>query len=910
MKINRIKIFCLAAAALTLAATKAAAQKLDLTLGVEQTERLSTVAAAIISGEELQQTAALSLSDALYGKLSGLNAFQTGGFVADEGRGSNFNIRGYQSFGEAGILILVDGYERPIDRLTVEEVESVTVLKDAAALAMLGHEGVNGAILVKTKRGVEGKTQIKVGYSHKFTFGPEFAEMMDGYGYASALNKARANEGLTPAYDAAALEHFRTGDQPDLYPNVDWRDLSIRNMGSENRANLAVTGGNEKVAYYSMLDYTDSRGLLKDTKQSIWDSQLKLSKANIRTNVDFAVSPTTKMSVNVLGIFMETSRPGNRDANAITAAIYDIPASQFPVRNAAGLWGGDQAKTDNNPVAQIQNTGFTKTHQRQLWADARISQDLSFWLDGLGAFVSAGYDNASIIEEYRTKSFLYGFGAFQGGDTQDDLKYGDAVVSQWRSANAAVGVNYRTSFRADDNFTAQATYNVRNEVRGGRSNSFNRANWIGHVHYDLKDKYIADLTLAANGSNRSYPAKWAFSPVLSLGYIFADGADKALSFGKVRASAGIQHTDYVPAAGLWMEKWDSSAGYFVYGPNFASGWGAFLSNFATTDFRQERAIKFNLGADLRFWNSLDVTTDLYYQKRDHIMLPADIENSYVVGIQSAWSDVGAVRSYGVELSAKYARKINQDLFVNASAMINWGTNRVSKFIGEPTYPLLKTTGTRVNDAIGLEAIGFFADQADIDASPRQEFSQVRPGDVKYKDQNGDNVINQFDFISLDASDYLPELNYAFSLGAEYRGVGVNLVFQGAGNYMQYLGGVNGVWGVMSDNRNLSKDYYANSWDVRGADALYPRLSSEHNPNNEMNSTVWWKKTRFLKLRTAEIYWKLPQRWISHLRMRDVKVYAQGQNLLSIDNVEAMDAELLSTAYPAVKGVNLGLSLTF
>ena len=181
-------------------------QKVDLGFGVEQSELLSTAAATTITAEELQQTSAISLADALYGKLLGLTALSNGGFVGDEDKAASLNVRGYQSFSEKGILILVDGYERPLDRLTVEEVESVTVLKDAAAVALYGHEAVNGAILVKTKRGHIGKTNIKVGYEHKFTFDPEFADMVSGYDYANALNQARVNDGLTPAYTSQELD--------------------------------------------------------------------------------------------------------------------------------------------------------------------------------------------------------------------------------------------------------------------------------------------------------------------------------------------------------------------------------------------------------------------------------------------------------------------------------------------------------------------------------------------------------------------------------------------------------------------------------------------------------------------------------------------------------------------------------
>lgn len=240
-------------------------QEVDLGFGIRHSELLSTASTMTITSEELQQTSAISLAEALYGKLLGLTAVSNGGFAGDESFGATFNIRGIQTYDDDTsnllndknkILILVDGYERPINRLTVEEVESVTVLKDAAAVALLGHKGVNGAILVKTKRGQEGKTRIKAGYSHKFTFNPEFAEMMDGYGYASALNQGRLNDGLTPAYTDQELDLIKSGTDPYFYPNVNWKDEAFKNLGSEDRANLSISGGTDKVKFYTMLDYT------------------------------------------------------------------------------------------------------------------------------------------------------------------------------------------------------------------------------------------------------------------------------------------------------------------------------------------------------------------------------------------------------------------------------------------------------------------------------------------------------------------------------------------------------------------------------------------------------------------------------------------------------------------------------
>lgn len=899
-------------------------QKVDLGFGVQHSELLSTASSMTITAEQLQQTSAVSLSEALYGKLLGLTAINNGGFVGDEGAGATFNIRGIQTLSDNNILILVDGYERPIDRLTVEEVESVTVLKDAAAVALLGHKGVNGALLVKTKRGVEGKTNIKVGYSHKFTFDPEFAQMLDGYDYASALNKARQNDGLSPAYTEQELNLIKNGTDPHFYPNVDWKNETFKNRGSEDQAHLSVTGGNEKIKYYTMMNYTQNMGLLKNTQQQDYSSQLKFSKANIRGNVDFSLSPSTKISANVLGIFMETSQPNDVDANGATWYVYRTPMSAFPLYTSSGYWGGNEIYGDGNVAAKIQDSGFLKTHQRQLWADVTLEQNLDFWVKGLSFRVSVGYDNSSITKEARSKGHQYAYEYYTGeigdkynvnevvmGNKENSLTFSHWVSNQWRKGKTSVGLYYQNSFLGNDHFSAAAIYDSSSEVNDEQGNTFYRANWTGMAHYNLDNKYLVDLTLAANGSNRSYPAKWAFSPTLALGYIFANNADaKLLNMGKVRASAGIQHSDYSPGIGIWLENWNSSNGDFFYGEGNSSNNGMFINSFPITSFTQETATKLNIGADLRLFKALDFNVDLFYQRRSHIMVDAQEKTSWVVGIQSAYEDVGRVTSYGMELGARYAKKLTNKLYLNAGAFFSLTHNEISNVIENPVYANLSRIGHGVDEAWGLEAIGFFKDQDEINNSPRQEFSSVRPGDVKYKDQNGDDVINEFDRIALGKGTSVPSVNYSFNLGMEYQGFGFNCTFQGASNQMKSLIGVDGAWNVLANNNNLSKDYYDHSWDVAGSQALYPRLSSQTVQNNVQNSTIWYKNINFLKLRNCEVYYKLPATWLQQAHIAGAKVFVQGENLLSFDNVKAMDAEVLSTRYPLLKSVNVGLSVTF
>ena len=896
------------------------AQKVDLGYGVESNEFLTTAATYTITAEELSRSSAISLADALYGKLVGLTATQNTGFKGEEDRGASFSIRGAQTTGETDILILVDGFERPIDRLTVEEVESVTVLRDAAAVAMYGHEGINGVLLVKTKRGAaDSGFHFKAGASRKLQFDPQSAQMVSAADYANALNIARVNDGMERAYTDAEIQKFADGSDPYVYPNVDWKKEAFRNNANETNAFASMYGGSDKVEYYTQLDYTDARGLYNNTDQGDYDSQLKYSKVNIRANVDFEVTSSTRVKANVFALFMETNGAPYISSNDAWWHLYKVPALAFPIQTESGTWGGSQTYGDNNILAKITGSGYSKTHQRQIWADVTLEQDLDFITKGLQFYASGSYDNCSNTIENRTKGYQYGWNYYDAsgnlaesvmGTVEDKLAFSYWVDSQWRVGNISTGLKYATRIGEKDNFAANLNYNIKSEVRDGQSNTWYRRNVNLAMHYDHAEKFVADLVLAANGSNRCYPSKWAFSPTLGLGYIFANNPAGAFTYGKVRASAGVQHTDYVPANGLWLAAWNNSHGQFYYGTNFGSSWGAFLTQFPTSDFEQETAYKANFGVDTRIANCLDFSVDAFYQQRRNILVSASSLNSAVVGIQSAYDDEGVVASYGLEAGLRFAKTFSSGFNLNFGGNVSAVKSQILNWIETPAYENLSVIGNPADAATGLIALGFFESLEDIDNSPLQEFGQVKVGDIKYKDVNEDGVINENDYVAMDWGTKFPALNYAFNIGMEFKGFGLSATFQGAANQIKNLLYVDGVWGALSNNRNLSQEYYDNCYDIAGSSALYPRLSTTSVANNTQNSTIWYRNVSWLKMRECELYYKLPASLVNRMKISQAKLFVKGENLLSFGNIAAMDAENLGTGYPVMKAVTLGLSVVF
>lgn len=900
--------------------------KVDLGFGIEQKLLNTSAAVSIITQKELQQTAAINLAEALYGRLLGLTALKNGGFSGNDNYGPSLNVRGLQTLSENNLLILVDGIKRPIDRLTVDEVESVTVLKDAAAVALLGYQGINGALLVKTKRGGEGVLNVDVSYDHKFTFNPKIAEFVDAETYARSMNEARSNDGLTAAYSEKELALFKSGEDPYFYPNVNWKDETLKNIGSEDRFNIAIHGSNNKLRYFTMLNYTSSKGILKGTKQPDFDSQLKYSKANIRTNIDFAVTPTTNMVVNVLANFIETNEPSATNANDLIYQIYRLPASAFPIKTPDGIWGGNQNYTDANPIARIQDTGREKTHHRALYADAAINQKLDFLTEGLSATIRLAYDNYSRINEEHYKKFQYGYVEYAGevgdkeninsviyGDKVNNLAFNKWLGNQWRATQFALSLDYQKSFLKHDVRTS-LIYNTQSEIGMERYNTFYRANLMWYMHYGWNQKLMMDLVLAANGSNRSYPEKWAFSPTFSLAYIFANNKNHSiLNLGKIRASTGIQHSDYVPVNGIWLENYGGGHGNIVFKPNYdGNNWGSALTHYPLTSFSLETAYKYNMGIDLHLFRSLNITADAYYNRRSNIMQNANDLNSWVIGRPDSYATKGKVDSYGVELGLDYSKQFYNDFFFHTSAYFTWGKNKIKDYIEIPTESYQSHIGQRVDQAYGLEAIGFFEDEDDISASPEQQFMQVKPGDIKYRDQNNDNIINEDDEVYFGYGQSIPETNYSFSLGAEYKRFGFNILFQGMTGLTKYLN-TTGVWDCMKGNNNLSVHYLENAWHPNGENnekALYPRLTTQDNPNNYRPNTVWYKNINWLKLRNVEIYYRIPNSWLKKVSVSGAKVFVKGENLLSFSNIDVMDPEVINTNYPIMKGVSAGFNINF
>ena len=893
------------------------------------TREEATGSVSVISSETTDRRSAKNIGNSIIGQGNGLISLQSGGRYADVN--PTFYIRGLQTLnGKNSPLVMIDGIQRDIVSIAPEEVESVIVLKDAAAVALYGYKGINGAINIVTKRGKYNSRSVKVTYDHLFTSLANKPKFVDAYTYGLAVNEARINDGLTGRYSNQELNALRDGTMPYLYPNVNWVDETFRDNAMTNKYNIEFRGGGEKFRYYTMLDLISNKGFVKEPGANEgYSTQDKYVKGNLRMNMDINLTKTTDLQVNLLGVLQETSRPGAQAD--LWDLVYTVPSAAFPIRDKNGVWGGsDTWAGTQNPVAQSVGAAYYKNHTRSLFADMKLTQDLSGLTKGLNAFVRISYDNIANIYEDHSKEYVYSVNAptWADGASEPTVKseiYGkdsemgtDAKTNEFdRLLHFDVGFNYQRTF-GDHSIYSQLKWDYENNDPNGVNNTVNRQNITWWSHYGYMNRYFVDLALVESGSSRLAPGtKWAFSPTLSAAWViskekFMENV-KWVNFLKLRASAGIINVDNLPGDEVWSyyaQQYSTSGGTYPFDSGWNSSFGrSYLARVATTNPSHEKAYKYNVGVDAKLFGCLDVTLDLWKEHRTNIWVTSEGKYSEVFGMDPPYENAGIVDSKGIEVGLDYSKKLGQVEF-NVGGNFSLNKNEIKEMLEEPRqYANLVQTGNPYGQLYGLEAIGFFKDEADIAASPTQNFSTVKPGDIKYRDVNGDNIIDANDKVAIGYSTTCPEIYYSLHLGAEWKGIGFYAMFQGTGNYSAVLDTKSMYWPLIN-NTNISQYAYDNRWTPQNQNAKFPRLSSQSNANNYQTSTLWLADRSFLKLRNLEVYYKLPASWLKNTKIVNAaKLYVRGIDLFCFDHIDENDPEAYGIN-PMTKSVALGLSVTF
>lgn len=903
------------------------------------TREQSTAAVTVVQNADVNKRGAKNVANSIIGQAgNGLVSLQNSGTYFEAN--PTFYVRGLQSLSTSTPLILVDGIERDINMLDPLEVDQVQVLKDAAAVALYGTKGANGAVLITTKRGKYNSKEIKVTYDHLFNWQVNKPTFVNAPTYAAAMNQALANEGLPAKYTSQEVAAFASGQYPDLYPNVNWTDQAFRNSGVTNKIGVEFTGGGEKFRYYTMLNLLSDKGFIANNQDDNGNNtQDKYVRGNMRINFDAELTPTTQMSVNVAGVLSEMSRPGN--STNLWSLMYTVPSAAFPVKFANGDWGGSSTwEGTNNPLANTMGAAYTKINERALNSDLTINQSLASVTEGLSATARVGFDTFATINEDHSKTYLYGFYApatwgADGVPVPGKYTQGGAVGTQGTGANTNLynrrfhfdaGVNYDRTFAQKHYVYSSLRWEYEYNDYENINTTVYRQNlsWLGHYAYN--DRYIAEVALLYTGSSRLAPGtKWNFAPTGSLAWVaskekFMQSA-KWVDFLKLRASYGRINCDYLPGDNVWTyytQSYTTDGVTYPFNSKYDSAFGRTnLGQMATVDPSFEKADKFNVGFDATFFKNLNVQFDYYYQQRKDIFVSGASKYGTVIGFEAPYINQGKVNSWGWEGAVDWTKYAGGGVTVNIGATIAVNKNEIKDQAEEPhAYDNLRRTGDPLSSIYGMQAVGLFQ-QSDFNADgtlkagiPAHNLGTVRPGDIRYADVNGDGVVDTNDQVRLGRSNIAPEVYYTFHFGFDWQGFGINAMFQGVARYSSMLNTNGYFWGLVG-NSNLSQYVYDNSWTPDNTDALFPRLSSSANSNNYRASSFWLRNRGFCKLRNLEVYYNLPQCLLEKTGfIKGAKVYMQGIDLFTITRMHDVNPETPTSQIPLTRSVLLGAQITF
>lgn len=869
---------------------------------------------------QLTQVPISNLSGLLAGRLSGFLFRWTGNQPG--GGNVSYQIRGKSSYAQGATpAFLVDGIERDFEDMDISEIESVTVLKDAAGLNWYGLNGGNGAILVTTKRGKIGENLISFDAQGGFQSASNLIKPLNSFDFATLYNRGLTNVGQAPAYNDAALEGYKNHTNPYLYPDNNYLDRFLSKRAATQRYALTFSGGSNRVRYFSSVSYFNQQGLLKETETPNYDSNYGYKRYNFRINLDYDVTKTLTLTL-LAGVRSEVRNDVGDGTSTVLSNLYNLPPNAFPILNADGSYGGTSL-FQSNPLGQLQSTGFSRTTTNILLASIMADQKMDFITKGLSANLFFSYD---------------GYGNYGDGLSQNYAVFNQTVTPVQTYRTPAV-IAYRTAafqtntknnelwFGLDYNRTFATDHQIKANVRAQQyvSAAVDRLDYrsrmiVGRADYSFKQRYRLGFTGSYSGSENYAPGRrFGFFPAVSAGWLiskedFMKGAS-VISYLKLRGSYG--------RSGNIGPTYDASGNVvrLPYRTLFTRDAGPFLgSTFSTSTTARlvspagnplttwEKIDRLNLGTDVDFLKgALSFSVDYFDEKRTDILGPANLPG--IVGIAIAQVNSGKVSSKGFDASGTFHKKIGEVL-ISTNANFTYAKNIILERT-ENVLPNQSTIGRYVNGGNYYIAEGIFQSQAEINASPKQTLSSlVVPGDLKYRDVNNDKIIDANDAISSDYTD-IPKIYYGFGFNIRYKQFDLGAQFQGVGGRTVDVSDI--VYAGPNGLNQLSLDTWT---PATAATAKYPRIGISDNGNNTANSTFWLYSGDFLKLRSAEIGYSTPQSFNQRLRFKGARIFVSGNNIFSISKLGELgiDPETPNagrfSSYPYVKTFAIGLNVKF
>ena len=870
-----------------------------------------------ITNVELKQLNApgANLSNSLAGVVPGIIAMQSSGEPGENM--SQFWIRGMSTFGaKSGALILVDGVERSFNEIPVEDIESFSVLKDASATAIYGQRGANGVVLITTKRGEKGKVKINVKAGFDWNTPVKVPEYASGYDWARLANEALVGRYENPLYTNEELDIIQHGLDPDLYPNIDWRDLMLKKGAPSYYANISFSGGSDNVRYFVTGRYTGENGRYRtSSSENKYNTNSTYERWNYRANVDMNLTRTTVLSVGVGGWLVNRTSPSSSSGD-----IWQSFASYTPVtaprKWSTGQWPIVSGMT--TPEYQMTQTGYRTIWENKMETNVGLEQDLSFITKGLkfnGVFAFDTYNKNTIVREKGEELW-----------SAESLRDGNGNLVLKREANAKAMSQAKT-VEGDKRYYLQASLDYSRlfaekhrvgafaMVYQQETSDVNFAEddlmasiphrtlaYSGRFTYAYKDKYLTEFNWGYTGSENFEKGKqFGFFPAVSVGWVLSEEPfiKKMMPWMdqfKIRASYGEVGNDEIAGRRFpyitLVNTDDNAYSFGEFTNNSAQGYR--IKTMGTPYLTWEVAKKYDVGVDFSFFNSkITGTIDWFLDKRDDIFMKRN-QMPLTTGLadQTPMANVGKMKSYGWDGNIAYTQRIGQ-VNLQLRANFTYQTTDVidrDEAANELWYKMEK--GFQLNQSRGLIALGLFKDQEDIDRSSSQvalSNKTILPGDIKYKDVNGDGVITDDDKVPLGYRE-TPGLQYGLGLSANWKNWGINMLFQGTGKCDFFVGG-NGPHAFHDGKRGniLQVMVDGNRWipkEISGTEATedpnadWPRLTYTNNNNNNRKSTYWLKERKYLRLRNLEITYDLPQMWTRKFLVSNMRIGFIGQNLFT------------------------------
>jgi len=898
----------------------------------EQTKESVIGAITTMSVDDLKIPVS-KISSSLAGQLAGIVSVQGTG---EPGAGANFWIRGVSTFGANNSpLILVDGVERSLDLVDPEDVASFSILKDATATAVYGVRGANGIVLITTKRGrdtdkpiINGKVEYGVLAPTRL---PELATAEQWMDYYNDITFSASNRIPFPEHEK---QKYLSGEDPDLYPNVDWLDEVFRPSTSSQRANLNVTGGGKVLQYFISGSYYNENGIFDPLVTEQYNPSMNYDKFSFRSNLDVDLSPTTRVSLSLSNQYETKNRLG-----VALGTMYQIlmttPSISIPTVYSDGTYA--QPLVGSNPYYSLNSTGYSQDFWNNSQALVGLTQDLSeFITPGLDFNFKFSWDafNGSTLDKRKSPATYYATGRDENGDlilhkNSDGSDYLSLARSNRgnRTTNLEASLNYKRTVADDHRFGGLFLFNMRehtNNFPGDFIDAFPFRN-IGIAArgtYSYQNTYFVEGNFGYNGSENFAPGnRFGFFPSVALGYMVSNAPYfksmfPYVSLLKIKGSYGEIGNDQIGGNRRFAF---NSEMQFTGGYHFGQNGQQWRGGIATghpgnPNVAWESAQKQNIGIEIGLFNELEIHADVFYEKRDGIYILQESVPS-VVGINvPQYVNLGEMENRGFDASLEYTKMINE---FTVQVRGNFTFNRNKKLYDDKPTPIWEyqsEVGKPLYQQRGLVALGLFESYEDIENSPVQKFGDVQPGDVKYKDINGDGVIDSYDFVAIGRT-HIPEINYGAGISMGWHGADLSLFFQGVGNVTRILSGnpVVGPSGSILVNGQIFSDLADNRWSLDNPDpnAKYPRLHLAYNENNRHNSTLFQRDMSFVRLKHAEVGYTLPKLLTERAKISSLRVYVQAVNLFTFSKFKLWDPELntnYGAIYPQMKTINFGLNI--